>query len=364
MAAPDPPTPTAAPIPARRTRSSSFTQSLLDANPHYGFCAATGDALASAPSLKDLRRNSLSSINSGGRSRGASQRRVSSTPVSSPGIENGAAGAQFPIHEERDAAADGPPPIADPADEKKQEQQEAQPHWWAVTQSGLHAFWNWFITPMVCPPPPYFSLSIFYLSPRANPDQGFLLTIYMLNIVGWGGMLFLLLCNAAPAMCTPSCSALDSPRRIWIEIDSQILNALFCVTGFGLIPWRFRDLWFLLRWRAGGHSGARARLEEIHGSWFRGPDVDGAPRAPPTRTWKLDFVVWMYVSNTFLQAVLSGFMWGMNRVDRPSWSTGLFVALACTVAGAAGGMVWWEGRKVKRIEGDGGKEEGKEEGAV
>lgn len=86
--------------------------------------------------------------------------------------------------------------------------------------------------------------------------------------------------------------------------------------------------------------------------------VTGA-RAPPTKSWKMDFVVWLYVWNTFLQAVLSGFMWGMNRIERPSWSTGLFVALACIVAGVAGGMVWWEGRKVKRIEGVEEKEEGK-----
>lgn len=195
----------------------------------------------------------------------------------------------------------------------------------------------------------------------------------MLNIVAWGGMLFLLLINAAPAMCKPSCNAINSPRRIWIEIDSQILNALFCVTGFGLIPWRFRDLYFLLKWRVAGQKAALVRLAKIHDGWFRIPaeaeeevgaevgpreTVTGA-RAPPTKSWKMDFVVWLYVWNTFLQAVLSGFMWGMNRIERPSWSTGLFVALACIVAGVAGGMVWWEGRKVKRIEGVEEKEEGK-----
>lgn len=126
------------------------------------------------------------------------------------------------------------------------------------------------------------------------------------------------------------------------------------MTGFGLIPWRFRDLWFLLRWRVSGHADALARLCGIHATWFR---PAGDPKVPKTAAWKLDFVVWMYVANTLLQVVLSGFMWGMNRVERPSWSTGLFVALACIVAGAGGGMVWWEGKKVKRIE---GKEEEKE----
>lgn len=32
----------------------------------------------------------------------------------------------------------------------EEEEHEGQPHWWAVTKSGLHAFWKWFITPLVC----------------------------------------------------------------------------------------------------------------------------------------------------------------------------------------------------------------------
>lgn len=55
--------------------------------------------------------------------------------------------------------------------------------------------------------------------------------------------------------------------------------------------------------------------------------------------------------NTFLQTVLSGFMWGLNRYDRPSWSTGLFVGLAFIAAGMGGLMVFQEGKKVKKVEG-------------
>ena len=220
---------------------------------------------------------------------------------------------------------------------------------------GLKAFWKWFLT-----------------------IPGFLITLYGLNVVAWGGMLFLLLCNAAPAMCHPSCDDIDSPRRIWLEIDSQILNALFCVTGFGLIPWRFRDLWFLLVWRLGLRGGSVEerrkgirKLAGYHRGWFRLDGSDGLPlegpprpeddwalplpvtkapdppltgvRAPPTAGWKIDFVIWCNVWNTFLQACLCGFMWGMNRYDRPSWSTGLFIALACIVAGVGGIMMFVEG---------------------
>lgn len=147
-----PPNTTASPDPTilRRTRTSSFTQSILDANPHYGICAATGDALSSAPSLKDLRRNSLNSVNSGSRSRGAPQRRSSATPATSPGIDNGT-GAHPPIHEEQETAV-ADTPASTPATKHGDDSEEEQPHWWAVTKSGLYAFWKWSRTPMVCPP--------------------------------------------------------------------------------------------------------------------------------------------------------------------------------------------------------------------
>ena len=248
--------------------------------------------------------------------------------------------------------------------------------WSQATVIGLKAFWKFTLTPL-----------------------GFLIVLYGLNVVAWGGMLFLLLCNAAPAMCYPAylhgrkdCNDLASPRRIWIETDSQILNALFCVTGFGLAPWRFRDLYYLLQYRVRGRKDALRRLAGINRSWFRlegsqdlpltkvtlgekGAEVsseyrDGkfddvlplplkqAPdppltgiRAPPTKLWKLDYVIWAYVANTALQGVLSGFMWGYNRYKRPSWSTGLFVALACIVAAMGGLMAFMEGKRVKKVEG-------------
>ncbi|KAK8917641.1 hypothetical protein VCV18_010104 [Metarhizium anisopliae] len=232
------------------------------------------------------------------------------------------------------------------------------------TRLGLLAFWNYFLTPV-----------------------GFAVTIYGLNVVAWGGMLFLLLCNASPAMCYPSCNDINSPRRKWIEVDSQILNALFCVTGFGLAPWRFRDLYFLLQYRLAKKTEALRRLAGIHRGWFRlrgsnelppaaGPGtinrdefqsvsrsaipfpetkIPEAPltgvRARPTLVWKLDLVIWLMVANTFLQCVLSGFMWGMNRYNRPSWATGLFVALGCGVAGIGGYIMFLEGKTVKSIEG-------------
>ncbi|MCJ1284145.1 hypothetical protein MMC26_003476 [Xylographa opegraphella] len=242
--------------------------------------------------------------------------------------------------------------------------------WDEATLIGLVAFGKFAITPL-----------------------GFLIVLYGLNVVAWGGMLFLLLCNASSPMCyNPAiyagkdCNNIDSPRRVWVEIDSQILNSLFCVTGFGLIPWRFRDLYYLLKFRIMKRQDALRRLGGIHKSWFRLPGSDHLPvkpasatpdfspadeanpalplpltktpsqpptgvRAPATPLWKLEYVIWLFVMNTFLQVVLSAFMWHYDRYTRPSWSTGLFVALACIVAAAAGIMQFNEGKRIKRIEG-------------
>lgn len=199
-------------------------------------------------------------------------------------------------------------------------------------------------------------------------------------------MLFLLLCNAGPAMCwTPhghDCNYIDSPRRKWIEWDSQILNALFCVTGFGLAPWRFRDLYYLLSFRftserKHGNQKKFFGLRKLAGhyrSWYRlprsgtlGPTTEQSSdalendlriplpiakrpadpltgvRAAPTALWKVDFFIWCQVWNTIFQCCLAGFMWGLNRYNRPSWSTGLFVALACIVAGVGGLASYIEG---------------------
>ena len=214
---------------------------------------------------------------------------------------------------------------------------------------------------------------------------GFLLTLYALNIVAWGGMLFLILIHATPAMAHPSYNSWDSGAKKWLEIDAQILNGLFCVTGLGLIPWRFRDFWFLLRWRYRGDGDALRKLAGIHRNWFRlqgselvdinyHPATDPIPagvnesvlalpielspdapltgeRASPSKYWLLDFVIWGFVWNTFLQIVLCGLMWGFGRRRRSGAAVGLMISLACIVASAAGWVIYKEGKRVKKVEG-------------
>ncbi len=400
-----PSSPTSPASPTTRKRGSSGSGPLRaasinfqDSSPPLGFLHATGGIAAKAPTLSEIRRGSydhdgwneagqLERRNSGF-SDNSSRRRPSRTnSAQSPGspATKGHGGHSYvgggiaETTDEHQVHIQSKPdpqnqvqetPVSMPPDNTPYMTENGLVYpngyrpppkhtWGEATVIGLKGFWRFFLTPL-----------------------GFFVTIYGLNIVAWGGMLFLLLIGGGKAMCHPTCNDINSPRRKWIEVDSQILNALFCVTGFGLIPWRFRDLYYLLQYRIGKKQAGLRKLAGINRGWFRlggsdrldsrdgmtevSPEKDTAlplplsktpdppltgVRAPPTKLWKLDFVIWMYVLNTFLQAVLSGFMWGLNRYDRPPWSTGLFVALACIVAGAGGYMAFNEGKHVKKIEG-------------
>ncbi|KAF1926745.1 uncharacterized protein M421DRAFT_422343 [Didymella exigua CBS 183.55] len=385
-----------------RIRSASIK--LMEADPPPGMWAATGSVASKAPSLVDIRRGSFGPDgwdeqkqrehrrgSQGGTERPVNNRRGSSGRL---GVEPfPALTEERPSSETRERAPQndgsndvrdvkvvqhGVQPTTSRFTDKSDESAARQPlngesqyangympppklPWTQSFMIGLKGFWKWFLT-----------------------IPGFLITIYALNVVAWGGMLFLLLCNAAPAMCTPTCDDINSPRRKWVEIDSQILNALFCVTGFGLAPWRFRDLYWWALWRLGGAQkklvGIR-RLAGIHRGWFRLPGSEQLPeeadatkvssedpavpipasripdppptgfRASPTKSWKMDFVLWMNASNTFFQVLLCFYMWHYNRIERPSWATGLFVALGCIVAGVAGIMMAVEGKRIKKVEG-------------
>ncbi|KAI2630460.1 hypothetical protein GGS21DRAFT_202129 [Xylaria nigripes] len=223
-----------------------------------------------------------------------------------------------------------------------------------------------------------------------NTGFGFFFTIHVLLVLGWGTMLFLLLLRAVPKMCWVNgkynCGDINSQRRIWMEIDSQVLTALFSATGFGLAPWRIRDLYLLLKYRLHKDHKALRRLAGVHRDWLRlegsdllpptlGPknieettspyNVDSVPypletipdppltgvRAPPTRLWKMDFIAWFNIWYIIFQGFLSGFMWALSRYNRPTWIMALFLALTIITSSSAGVMEFKQVMNVKAIEG-------------
>jgi hypothetical protein len=235
---------------------------------------------------------------------------------------------------------------------------------------------------------------------------GFLIVFYCVQVIGWGGMIFLLLCGAGdPRMCwverppgsgnyiedgnsnfIKDCSSKDTSKSLWIEIDAQVLTGLFCVTAFGLAPWRCKDLWHLMQYRIRHDHLALRRLAAVHKGWFRLPEshhldpsvratdlvagrdddaikmvphplAKATPppltgvRAMPTPLWTMDFVVWMMFGNTIFQVILCGFMWGQNRYVRPAWATALFIVLGMLSGMAAGWVQFQESKKIKQREG-------------
>jgi hypothetical protein len=369
---------TTGPISLLKNAGEAFTQS----RPPVGMFAAFGEVGSNIPTLSDIKNGSFSAQGwSGpGQRRNSAARRDSDVQVmmrrqSTMTSTVSSRPTQLVVVDEKKSEGDGSMLTTqaeeattitphDPNVPYENGYQFPPKHTWKqATIIALHGSWNFVTTP-----------------------TGFLLTIYALNIVAWGGMLFLILCRATPAMAHPSYNSWDSGAKTWLEIDSQILNALFCVTGLGLIPWRFRDWYYLMKWRYRGDGDALRKLAGIHQGWFRlrgsqdidihyqpddsspippgispatlalpvslspGPPLTGE-RASPSVYWKLDFVIWAFVWNTLLQIVLCGLMWGLNKYNRPSWSVGLFISLACIVASAGGWMIFKEGKRVKKVEG-------------
>ena len=335
-----------------RKASISIGDSVLNFNPQLGMWAATGTAIAYAPTLTELRAPVAGGDNIAFDGHGHSARTVTTDENGDAVLSIAMTRTKTPtgiiedqvIPDNFEGKEGNAPPLERRQTLAQQAESEGKHGFSQTLKHGFNAFYKFAKTP-----------------------TGFLMTIYGLNIVAWGAMLFFLLLDAAPAMDHPDKDSNDSPRKIWLEIDSQILNALFCVTGFGLAPWRFRDLWWLFQARIQHNRYAMLRLEEQNRAWFRPPrwyeegdeehgDVKQRVTftgevARPTKLWKMSFVVWCYILNTLFQCVLCAFMWGYNRIDRPSWATGTFIALGCGVAMLAGIMMWWEGRRVKKIEG-------------
>ncbi|EXL41471.1 hypothetical protein FOCG_16275 [Fusarium oxysporum f. sp. radicis-lycopersici 26381] len=354
-------------------RARTLSVSIINANPQLGVWQAAGTAIAQAPNLEELRNPEMGGSNISFNTQGHSARfavqnhdgewalatSTTKRPVFTNPVFNKAPFTENAMPEEVTSPRRDPKTLEESHRHSRQRRQSLyerhkggeKENWGRTIIHGLKALWKFFKTP-----------------------SGFLVTIYFLNIVAWGAMLFFLLLNAAPAMNHPSANDVNSPRKKWLEIDSQILNALFCVTGFGLAPWRFRDLFFFIRATFFENQDSMKRLAEQNKSWFRPPPTcadqnelemtstsktDGAvhivtftgEQAPPTPLWKLGFIIWMMVLNTILQAILCYYMWAYNRINRPTWATGTFIALGCCVAMFAGLMSWWEGRKIKKIEG-------------
>ncbi|KZP32956.1 hypothetical protein FIBSPDRAFT_667647, partial [Athelia psychrophila] len=174
-------------------------------------------------------------------------------------------------------------------------------------------------------------------------------------------------------------------QGFWVEVSSQVVNGLFTVTGVGLIPnravdtyraykiWHYKRRTRILREKAGlpqlydvddlpdpaydpnyVHVLSDKEQADLHyqqekfresQTWYR-PHGTETHRAFPINT-ALTICLWIDLNSVF-QIILCGTMWGLNRFQRPAYSTGLLIPFSflCGIAASVG--MWRGGTKTKR----------------
>ncbi|CAE6451595.1 unnamed protein product [Rhizoctonia solani] len=179
----------------------------------------------------------------------------------------------------------------------------------------------------------------------------------------------------------------EDRQGYWVEVSSQIENALFTVTGVGLIPWRVIDtyriakIWHYrqvtrrLRRKAklpalidGNdlpdpvynpnyvHVLSDRQQEDLHyqqqkfmasQTWYR-PHETETHKAFPIKT---ALFICLYIDfNSVFQCMLCGCMWSMNRFERPAWTTGTLIPASFLCGIAAGVLIWRGGNQTKKVQ--------------
>jgi len=209
---------------------------------------------------------------------------------------------------------------------------------------------------------------------------GILTGIYGFLVVFWGAAIVIFLIKIINFHNA-------NTRGFWIEVSSQVENALFTVIGIGLIPSRCLDtyrvykIWMYkrrtrrLRKKAGlpelfdeddlpdpvydpnyVHVLTEAEEKDLHRqqvkfqhhqTWYRAHGTE-THRAFPINTALL--ICCLNDGNSIFQIMLCGTMWGLNRFQRPAWSTGCLIpaSFLCGILSAV--SIFRGGNKTKRVE--------------
>ncbi|KAL1675532.1 hypothetical protein EV122DRAFT_268164 [Schizophyllum commune] len=202
--------------------------------------------------------------------------------------------------------------------------------------------------------------------------------IYGFLVVFWGAAIVLFLARIINLHN-------NNLQNYWIELSSQVTNGLFTVTGIGLIPqrtldtyrilkiWRYKRLTRKLRKRAGlptlfdeddlpdpnydpnyvhvltpkqQTDLQRQQRKFAHSqTWYRAHGTE------THRTYSMALLICLFNDgNSIFQIFLCGTMWGLNRFERPAWTTGCLIPLSflCGIASAV--FIWRGGERTKRVE--------------
>ncbi|KAF5387704.1 hypothetical protein D9615_000499 [Tricholomella constricta] len=179
-------------------------------------------------------------------------------------------------------------------------------------------------------------------------------------------------------------------QGFWVEVASQVENGLFTVTGIGLIPYRvwdtYRIFWIWHYKRKTRKLRTKAGLPQL----FDEDDLPDPKYDPnyvhnnenfdtlrlgigPTEQKRTELVVTgphshtiynffqafpintalliclLNDGNSIFQIMLCGTMWGLDRFQRPAWSTGILIPCSFLCGIFAAVFIWRGGQKTKRV---------------
>ncbi|TBU45037.1 golgi-body localization protein domain-containing protein [Dichomitus squalens] len=159
----------------------------------------------------------------------------------------------------------------------------------------------------------------------------------------------------------------DLQQGYWVELCQQVETGLFTVTSIGFIPFRVMDtyrickIWYYQRKIL--QLRQKAGLLDLY-------DPDDLPDPVYDKNYvqvlsdkeQIDLhyrkhlarlALWICICNdlnSFFQCLLSGTMWGLDRFQRPAWTTGTTLPLSFLAGIAAGVLIYWGGRKTRRTQ--------------
>jgi len=209
---------------------------------------------------------------------------------------------------------------------------------------------------------------------------GIITGIYGFLVVFWGAAIVIFLAKIINFHNA-------NTQGFWVEVSSQVETGLFTVTSIGLIPWRVLDtyrIWKIWRYKrktikirakAGlpqlfdaddlpnplydphyVHVLSEAEQKDLHRqqkkfqhsqTWYRAHGTE-THRAFPINTalW----ICFMNDGNSIFQIFLCGTMWGLNRFQRPAWTTGTLIPASFLCGITAAVLIWRGGERSKRVE--------------
>ncbi|KAF9476510.1 hypothetical protein BDN70DRAFT_812160 [Pholiota conissans] len=210
--------------------------------------------------------------------------------------------------------------------------------------------------------------------------QSIITGIYGFLVVFWGAAIVIFLARIIN-FHNPN------TQGFWVEVSSQIETGLFTLTSIGLIPsraldtyrifkiWMYKQRTTKLREKAGlpqlfdvddlpdpvydpnyVHVLTEEEQEDLHRqqrkfqhsqTWYRAHGTE-THRAFPINMALL--ICFLNDGNSIFQIFLCGTMWGLNRFERPAWTTGLLIPASFLCGIAAAIIIWKGGERTKRVE--------------